>query len=159
MPRKTPQTDPLSASVPLLGEAIRDSAQQIWLAGLGAFNKAQAEGSKAFEALVQDGLSLQRKSQAAAEEKVAEATKKVSSLATDLGARAGAPWDKLENIFEDRVAKALQRLGIPSVQDFNALKMRLDELDKKIQVAPARPRRAGARTAGAKPKTPPKTRT
>jgi len=131
MPRTT-KTPPLKETVPQLGEAIRDSAQQIWLAGLGAFNKAQAEGSKAFEALVQEGVNLQRNTQMAAEEKMAEATQKVSSLASDLTARAGAPWERLESIFEERVAKALKRLGIPSVHDFETLMARLDKLDRKL---------------------------
>ena len=48
---------------------VKDSAQQIWLAGLGAFNKAQSEGNKVFETLVKEGLSIQRKTQAVAEER------------------------------------------------------------------------------------------
>ena len=49
-------------------DRIKDSAQQIWLAGLGACAKMQEEGSKAFEALVKDGASVQKKTQHAAEE-------------------------------------------------------------------------------------------
>ena len=64
---------------PLSG-AIKDSAQQIWLAGLGAFAKAQEEGGKAFESLVKEGLSIQRKTQAVAEGRISEATNKVSSV-------------------------------------------------------------------------------
>ena len=41
-----------------LVQTVRDSAQQIWLAGLGAFSKAQEEGGKVFETLVKEGLSL-----------------------------------------------------------------------------------------------------
>ena len=67
-----------------LANAVKDSAQQIWQAGLGAFNRAQAEGSKAFEALVKEGVTFQRKTQSAAEEKIAEATSKMSSMATDI---------------------------------------------------------------------------
>ena len=36
-----------------LSSTVKDSAQQIWLAGLGAFAKAQEEGNKVFEALVE----------------------------------------------------------------------------------------------------------
>ncbi|MDO8251945.1 MAG: phasin family protein, partial [Rhodoferax sp.] len=106
------------ADVPLTG-SVKDSAQQIWQAGLGAFNKAQLEGSKAFEALVKEGVSLQRKTQAAAEEKISEATNKMSSMATDISSKASGRWDKLENIFEDRVAKVLNKLGVPSAKDVN----------------------------------------
>ena len=49
-----------AARGPLAG-AIKDSAQQIWLAGLGAFSKAQEEGGKVFDTLVKEGLTIQRK--------------------------------------------------------------------------------------------------
>lgn len=120
------------ADMPLKG-SVKDSAQQIWQAGLGAFNKAQAEGSKAFEALVKEGVSLQRKTQSAAEEKISEATSKMSTMATDISSRASGQWDKLESIFEDRVAKALNKLGVPSAKDVNALIARIDELNKSVQ--------------------------
>ena len=77
---------PDAASTP--ANAVKDSAQQIWQAGLGAFHRAQAEGSKAFEALVKEGVTLQRKTQSAAEDKIAEATSKMSSMATDMSATA-----------------------------------------------------------------------
>ncbi len=120
------------AGSPLTG-SVKDSAQQIWQAGLGAFNKAQAEGTKAFEALVKEGVSLQRKTQSAAEEKISEASSKMSSMATDISSRASGQWDKLESIFEDRVAKALNKLGVPSAKDVNALIARIDELNNSVQ--------------------------
>ena len=121
-----------------LADAIRDSAQQIWQAGLGAFNRAQLEGGKAFDALVKEGVSLQRKSRSAAEEKIAEATSKMSSLASELSAKAGSPWDRLENIFEERVAKALHNLGVPAAGDLQALVARIDALERRLQQRPAR---------------------
>ena len=122
---------PDAASTP--ANAVKDSAQQIWQAGLGAFHRAQAEGSKAFEALVKEGVTLQRKTQSAAEEKIAEAASKMSSIATDVSSKATGQWDKLETIFEDRVAKALGKLGVPSAKDINALMARVDELNKSVQ--------------------------
>jgi len=113
--------------------SVKDSAQQIWQAGLGAFNKVQAEGSKAFEALVKEGVSFQRKTQSAAEEKISEATSKMSNMASDISSRASGQWDKLESIFEDRVAKALNKLGVPSAKDINVLIARIDELNKNVQ--------------------------
>ena len=113
--------------------SVRDSAQQIWLAGLGAFAKAQEEGSKVFEALVKDGMGMQAKSQAVAEAKLAEAASKMSSMAQGMTEKATGQWDKLENIFEDRVAKALQRLGVPSAQDVELLTARVEELSKQVQ--------------------------
>ena len=117
---------------PLTG-SVKDSAQQIWQAGLGAFNKAQAEGSKAFEALVKEGVSLQRKTQSAAEEKISQATSKMSSMANDITSKASGQWDKLENIFEDRVAKVLNKMGVPSAMDVSTLIARIDELDRSVK--------------------------
>lgn len=132
---------------PLTG-SVKDSATQIWQAGLGAFNKAQAEGSKAFEALVKEGVGLQRKTQAAAEEKISEATNKMSTMASDISSKASGQWDKLESIFEDRVARVLNKLGVPSAKDINVLIARIDELNKSVQKLSAK---------GAAPKTVAKT--
>jgi hypothetical protein len=55
-----------------LASSVRDSAKEIWLAGMGAFAKAQAEGKQVFEALVKEGVSLQKKTQGAAEERFSE---------------------------------------------------------------------------------------
>ena len=100
-----------------LASSVKDSAQQIWLAGMGAFAKAQAEGGKVFDALVKEGVSLQRKTQAVAEEKLGDVTGKMSSMASEVTSKAGASWDKLENIFEERTAKALGKLGVPTAKD------------------------------------------
>ena len=140
---------------PLAGQ-VKDSAQQIWLAGLGAFARAQAEGTKVFDTLVKDGTSLQKKSQSAAEDKISEVTSKMSSLAGDVQARAGQQWDKLEGIFEQRTAKALNKLGVPSASDVDALTARIDELSAKVaKLSKAAPAQAGplkpVRRAAARP--------
>jgi poly(hydroxyalkanoate) granule-associated protein len=62
-----------------LASSVRASAKEIWLAGMGAFAKAQAEGKQVFEALVKEGNSLQKKTQGAAEEKFSEVTSKMTS--------------------------------------------------------------------------------
>ncbi len=113
--------------------AVKGSAKQIWQAGLGALTRAQAEGTKAVESLVKESMSIQRKTAAAAEEKISEATNKMSTLATDISSKANGQWDKLENIFEERVAKALNKLGVPSAKDVNALIARIDDLNKAVQ--------------------------
>lgn len=120
------------SGLPLAG-SVKDSAQQIWQAGLGAIAKAQAEGTKALESLVKEGTSIQRKTQAAAEERISEATNRMTAMAGDITSKASGHWDKLENIFEDRVAKALNKLGVPSAKDVNALIARIDELNKSVQ--------------------------
>ena len=136
----------VAAKSSILSGSVKDSAQQIWQAGLGAFTKAQVEGTKAFEALVKEGVSFQRKTQSAAEEKINVATHKMTSMANDISSKASGQWDKLENIFEDRVAKALNKLGVPSAKDIDALIARINALNASVQkLAPAKT------TARAKP--------
>lgn len=111
-----------------LAQAVRESAQQIWLAGMGAFAKAQEGRAKVFETLMREGVSLQRRTQNAAEERIGEVTGRMSAMAGDVSARAGQHWDKLESIFEQRTAKALNKLGVPTAKDIDALIKRVDAL-------------------------------
>ena len=179
MVKKVQKSSTAKKSPVQLSGTVKDSAQQIWLAGLGAFTKAQNEGGKVFETLVKEGLSIQRKTQAAAEERITEATSKMATMATGITSKATGQWDKLENIFEERVAKALNKLGVPSSKDVEALIARIDELTKSVQklsaksasvppapapkaAAPQAPRKSAAkptvkRSAARKPAPPAKT--
>jgi poly(hydroxyalkanoate) granule-associated protein len=112
----------------LASAAVKESAQQIWLAGMGAFSQAQARGGQAFEALVKEGMSWQQQAQATAQEKLGEVRDTVAGLAQQgAGAKAG-----LEGIFEERVARALSRLGIPSVAALQALQAQVDALTAEV---------------------------
>ncbi|WP_372656575.1 phasin family protein [Hydrogenophaga sp.] len=142
--QKSSSNKSASGTASPLSGAIKDSAQQIWLAGLGAFSKAQDEGGKAFDTLVKEGLSIQRKTQAVAEERISEATNRMSNMATGISTKAAGQWDKLENIFEERVAKALNKLGVPSAKDVDALIARIDTLSQQVQSL-------GGKPAAAKP--------
>ncbi|MGC3946784.1 MAG: phasin family protein [Chryseolinea sp.] len=135
-----------------MAQNIKDSAQQIWAAGLASFSKAQGEGGKVFEALVAEGVKLQKKTQSAAEEKLSAVASKVSGVAGDVGAKAGQHWDKLESIFEARVAKALQGLGVPTKGDIDALIKRIDALAKATGAEPAK--KAAAKKAAPAKKAP-----
>ena len=104
-----------------LSATIRESAQQIWLAGLGAFAKAQQEGNKVFDALVRRGESIQQTTRKVAEGKV-----------TEMAAKATGTWDKLEQVFESRVARSLHSLGVPTRDDVAALAKRVAELKAAV---------------------------
>jgi poly(hydroxyalkanoate) granule-associated protein len=132
-----------------LANSVRESAKEIWLAGMGAFAKAQAEGKQVFEALVKEGNSLQKKTQGAAEERFSEVTSKMTSMADEVTAKAGQHWDKLESIFEQRTAKALKKLGVPTSNDVQALAARVDALSAQV----AGRTRATAKTASARTAT------
>ena len=96
-----------------LSQGIMDSAHQIWLAGLGAFSKTQEEGGKFFDVLVQEGREIENRSKKAA-----------SDTVQDIKGKAGGTLDRLEQVFEDRVSRALGRLGIPTNDDIQALSKR-----------------------------------
>src|SRR3982751_783156 len=132
-----------------LAGQVKDSAQQIWLAGMGAFAKAQAEGKQVFEALVKEGVALQKKTQSVAEERLGDVTTKMTSMADDVSAKAGKQWDKLESIFEERTARAMKKLGVPSARDVEALKQRIEELSAQV----AGKARSAARTGATKKAT------
>ena len=155
MARKTPEP-PQGASSPgafdpvALAAQVRESAQQIWLAGMGAFAKAQADGRQVFESLVREGTSLQKKTQASAEERLGEVTSRMQGMAGGVGLKAGQEWDRLGSIFEERTAKALRRLGVPSAKDVEALATRIEVLEAEVArlAKPAGPAtKAATRTA------------
>jgi poly(hydroxyalkanoate) granule-associated protein len=113
--------------------------------------KAQEQGSKAIEALLSDGLAFQRKSQAEAQQRLHEATERLSHLATDFGQQASGRVDKLEHLFEDRVAKALHRLGMPTLLDIQMLTDRVAQLESQLvavlKTSPASAKKTPTKTA------------
>ena len=145
---KATKAEGLNASA--LASSVKESAQQIWLAGMGAFSKAQEEGTKVFEALVKEGLTLQKKTQGIAEEKLGDVAGKMSAMADTVSAKAGQNWDKLEAIFEQRTAKAMSKLGVPTAKDVAALSARVDALAAAVA-------KAGKSSAASIAKAPAKT--
>jgi len=115
-----------------LANSIKDKSQQIWLAGLGAFSKAQEEGNKVFENLVKEGEDLQARTRKLADETVQEVAERVNTIAGTVSNRANAQWDKLESVFEERVARALARLGVPTNKDMQQLSKRIEQLSKAV---------------------------
>ena len=127
-----------------LAQTVKDSAQQIWLAGLGAFAKAQGEGGKVFDTLMREGASLQRKTQSAAGEKLGDVAGKMSAMAGEVGSKANAHWDKLESIFEERTARAMSKLGVPNAKALSALVDRVAALEAQLAASKAKSAPAAA---------------
>ncbi len=123
-------------------KSITESAQQIWLAGMGAFNRAQSEGSKLFETLVRDGLSLEQTARKFAGHRATVVRDAVEGHVDQARERAADTWDKLEKVFEERVQRALVKLGVPGRDDLNALTERVERLTDALRKsggsAPAR---------------------
>jgi poly(hydroxyalkanoate) granule-associated protein len=115
-----------------LASAVRTSAQQIWQAGLGAFAKAQEEGGKVFTKLVKEGTDLQKRTQKLAEDKVSDVTGTVTKMADGVSKQATGSWDKLETVFEERVARALTSIGVPTQKDIQLLTQRVEQLSKAV---------------------------
>lgn len=140
--------DGASASVTdSLSQSVLKSSHQIWLAGLGAFAKAQTGGAKVFEALVQQGSALETKTRQAAASTAEAAREAATSKAKEMHAIAGGTWDKLEHVFQERVARALKQLGVHSSSDVERLTERVNELSEAVNAllkaqGIARPQRA-----------------
>ncbi len=115
-----------------LPKSILESSRQIWLAGLGAFSKAQAGGMKVFETLVEQGEVLEKKTRHAAADAAAAARGAAKAKAKEVQAMAGGTWDKLEQVFEDRVARALSKLGVHTQSDVERLAERVDALSEAV---------------------------
>jgi poly(hydroxyalkanoate) granule-associated protein len=129
-----------------LAANVRKSATQIWLAGLGAFSKAQVEGTRIFDGLVKEGQKAQARAKKAAlkaqsdsvkffadlvnegKRTQSRATRVANSSIADVRAKAMGTWGKLESVFEDRVAKALHSLNVPTKKDIDVLGKRVAEL-------------------------------
>jgi len=126
-------------------QALRDSAQKIWLAGLGAFERAKSEGPKMFEALVAQGREFRGRAREAAD----QALKAVRAQAGEAQGR----WDKLEQVFEDRVARSLNRLGVLTQAEMNDLSKQVHELNESVRTMMRGGARAPARKAKAKTRT------
>ena len=108
-----------------VAQAMRDSAQKIWLAGLGAFERAKSEGPRMFEMLVEQGKGRRARASEAAD----QALKTVREQAGE----AQGKWDKLEQVFEDRVSRSLNRLGVLTSREVGDLSRQVDELNRTVR--------------------------
>lgn len=116
-----------------LTKTLSESAQQIWLAGMGAFGRAQSEGTKLFEALVKEGLSLEQTARKLAGGQADAVRDVVETKVGNARERAADTWDRLEKVFEDRVQRAMNKLGVPGRDDLNELSRRVDALTTQLR--------------------------
>ena len=142
----------LQAQAERLSKNLGESAQQVWLAGVGAFGRAQSEGTKLFETLVKEGLSLEHLTRKAAGGKAQAMRDAVETTVGQARERASDTWDRLEKVFEERVHRALRRLEVPSREDLGALIDRVDALNAQLRNlgGTPKPRKAPAKKAVAK---------
>jgi len=113
--------------------ALVETAQQVWLAGIDALTRAQSQGGKLFETLVKEGVTLEQKTRKFATGKVGEVRDVVENKVEQVKERAADTWDKLETVFENRVSKALSKLGVPGREEMEALIDRVEELNRAVR--------------------------
>lgn len=138
--KKSTKSSAQSADKQLVAK-IKDSAQQIWLAGLGAFHKAQEEGTAAYEKLLEEGEAIQRKTREITEESVSQ-----------IAAKATGTWDKLELGFEARLGETMKAMGATTKKDVAALSKRIDQLTEQIKTLNTRQATVKPKSKG-KPKS------
>lgn len=152
--RRTKSNPDLQAKAEQMSRSLVESAQHIWMAGVGAFTRAQGEGSKLFEALVKEGMTIEQTTRKLATGKVDAVRDAVEDRVGVVRERAVDTWDRLETVFETRVQRALNRLGVPSREDLADLTSRVNELNAELRklgkTAPAKAaRKAPAKKAKA----------
>ncbi|MEX2475587.1 phasin family protein [Marinobacter sp.] len=118
-----------SQNDPQLPGKIKDSARQIWLAGLGAYTKAEEDAGRFFDRLVQEGEQLENKTRGV----VGKQIKSVEGRVGDVRERATGTWDRLEHMFDERVSGALRRLGIHRREEIESLEHRIEALESELQ--------------------------
>ncbi|UAW98183.1 phasin family protein [Halopseudomonas nanhaiensis] len=107
---------------------MRKYTHQIWLAGLGAYAKAGKDGAEYFRSLVSEGEELEERGRELFSDRFEGVTSRVEELKEKWQTRTGTRFNKVEEVFDDRVASALTRMGIPSKKDIDALSAKLDNL-------------------------------
>jgi poly(hydroxyalkanoate) granule-associated protein len=144
----------LQARAEKMQRSIVESAQQIWLAGVGAFSRAQDEGTKMFEALVKEGVSIEKTTRKYAGEQANAVRDVVEGKVGEVRGRASDTWDRLEKVFEQRVQRALNRLGVPGREEIADLTAQVEALNAELRrggkTATKAPRKAAARKTPAK---------
>ncbi|HTA66393.1 MAG TPA: phasin family protein [Xanthomonadaceae bacterium] len=159
--KAAPETANVQDKAEQIKRSISGSAQHIWMAGVGAFNRAQEEGTRLFEALVKEGMNIESRTRKMATGKVDAVRDAVEEKVGAVRGRAADTWDRLEKVFEERVQRALTRLGVPGRDEIAALIDRVDQLNRELrklsgapevaQAAAKKPAAKRAAKSGAKP--------
>lgn len=130
-----------------VARGMMESAQQIWLAGLGAFSRAQAEGGKLFETLVEEGAQVQEKTSTYTKAQFEQARRTTGPWLDEAKRRTTDAFGKIEQAFDERLARAMRRMQMPSRDDIERLSARIDELAREVRARkPAAKKTAGRKT-------------
>jgi poly(hydroxyalkanoate) granule-associated protein len=152
------------ARKPSLQGAVRDISHgemlegihQIWLAGIGAVATARKEGPQRFEQLLEEGARISDSARKVADNAVKTALEQVQatvgSRVKTAQSQANDALDNLEKIFQTRVHRALNRIGVPSADEISSLSKRVQALSESVgKLAGRRPARK-SKAVGARKK-------
>lgn len=132
MSKKTENSSDIQdESASQMADRIKGSARQIWLAGLGAYTKAEEDTGRFFERLVREGEEIESKTRGAVERQV----RAVEDRVGEVKSKATESWDRLESVFDQRVSRTLGRLGIPSRRELRDLEARIEKLETELAKA------------------------
>ncbi|ENU97733.1 MULTISPECIES: phasin family protein [Acinetobacter] len=104
---------------------FRKYTKQIWLAGLGAFSRAEEEGNKLFDSLVKVGEELESKTADIADQTVEKVSEKARESVTDTK-------DKVEKLIDNSVHHSLNRIGLVTLKDVQHLERLILQLHAKV---------------------------
>ena len=104
---------------------FRKYTKQIWLAGLGAFSRAEDEGSKIFDSLVKVGEELESKTVEFTDQTVNKVTEKTKESVIDTK-------DKVEKILDHHVSTSLNKIGLVTAKDIQHLESLILDLHNKV---------------------------
>lgn len=137
---RTPAVTPAKAA-----RTIRASAQKALEAGVQAASGVRQSAVGAFDALVKQGAALESRSRRAAMAKAGKARDAACARAEEARARTVEAVSHLEKVFEQRVSKAISKLGVPTVRDVRALSRQVAQLQASVDRLHRARSRAAAR--------------
>ena len=114
---------------------VKQYTRKAWLAGLGAYAKAGQEGYDYFKELVKTGETVEKDGKKLVSKKIDAVNERVDDLKSDAAQAVEGRLEQIENAFDQRVARALNRLGMPSRHDLEALSVRLEQLSALVEQA------------------------
>jgi len=114
-------------------EPLVRSAQQIWLAGLGALVSARKQGEQLLDTLVREGTELEQTARDLADTSLKRIGLSIDKTSNQVQSQGRHAWESLEAAFEQRVGEVLTRLGIPARQEMDALLRHIAELTEQVQ--------------------------
>ena len=114
---------------------VKQYTRKAWLAGLGAYARAGQEGYDYFKELVKTGETVEKDGKKLVNKKMNAVNERVDDLKSDAVQAVEGRLEQIENAFDQRVARALNRVGMPSRHDLDALSVRLEQLSALVEQA------------------------